>query len=191
MNDSKIMIVDDEPFTRIDIKEMLEESGYKVVGEGKNGEEAIEKARALQPDLIIMDVKMPVMNGIKASSIIKSFSNCAILLLTAFSHREVVEDAKKADINAYLVKPVKERELLPAVEIALSQRRHFLSLQDKIGNLEQKMADRKTIERAKGILMQQLNCTEEQAYRRMQKESMTHHIPMTKLAERVIQQTSS
>lgn len=190
MNDSKIMIVDDEPFTRIDIKEMLVESGYEVVGEGKNGEEAIEKARALQPDLIIMDVKMPVMNGIKASAIIKSFSNCAILLLTAFSHREVVEDAKKADINAYLVKPVKERELLPAVEIALSQRRHFLSLQDKIGNLEQKMADRKTIEKAKGILMQQLNCTEEQAYRRMQKESMTHHIPMIKLAEKVIQQTS-
>lgn len=191
MKRSRIVIVDDEPITRMDIREMLEENGYEVAGEGKNGEEAVEKAHALQPDLIIMDVKMPGMNGVKASSIIKGISDCAILLLTAYSHHELIEDAKKAGINAYLVKPVKERELLPAIEIALSQRLQLLALQNKVGKLEQKMAERKIIEKAKGMLMQQLNCTEEQAHRHMQQESMKRQTPLIKLAEQVIQQISS
>lgn len=191
MKRSRIVIVDDEPITRMDIREMLEENGYEVAGEGKNGEEAVEKAYALQPDLIIMDVKMPGMNGVKASSIIKGISDCSILLLTAYSHHELIEDAKKAGINAYLVKPVKERELLPAIEIVLSQRLQFLALQNKVGKLEQKMAERKTIEKAKGMLMQQLNCTEEQAHRHMQQESMKRQTPLIKLAEQVIQQISS
>ncbi|MGP7818188.1 ANTAR domain-containing response regulator [Niallia sp. 01092] len=184
----KIMIVDDELITRLDMKEMLEGHNYDVVGEGKNGEEAIEKAYSLKPDLIIMDVKMPRVDGIKASSIIKGFSDCAILLLTAYSHFDLVEEAKKANINAFLVKPIKERELLPAVEIALNQREQFLLLQDKIDNLEQKMAERKLIEKAKGLLMQQRNCSEKQAYHLMQKASMKKQIPLVKIAKEIIKQ---
>ncbi|MFD2507706.1 ANTAR domain-containing response regulator [Halalkalibacter alkalisediminis] len=147
----KILIVDDEPITRLDLKEMLEENGYEVVGEGKNGNEAIEKARTLQPDLIIMDVKMPEMNGVKAASVIRGFSDCAVLLLTAYSYRELIEDAKKASINAYLVKPVKERELLPAIEIAFSQREQLQTLNEKVKKMEQKMEDRKKLKRQKAF----------------------------------------
>ncbi|WP_066054190.1 ANTAR domain-containing response regulator [Robertmurraya korlensis] len=189
MNQSKILVVDDEPITRIDIKETLQGKGYMVVGEARNGEEAVEKAYALDPDLIVMDVKMPKMDGIKASSIIKGFSCCSILLLTAFSHDEVIEQAKEVGINAYIVKPVTEKDLIPAVEIALFQRKQNLLLHKKIGRLEQQMKDRKFIEKAKGILMAQLECTEEQAYRHMQKESMEKHIPLAKLAKDVLEKS--
>lgn len=182
------MIVDDEPITRMDIKEMLEENGYYVIGEGKNSEEAIEKAYKLKPDLIIMDVKMPKMNGIKASSVIRGFSDCAILLLTAYSHRELIEQAKQSDINTYLVKPIREHDLLPAVEMTLNQRSRFQALQEKMSRLEQKMAERKQIEKAKGILMQKLLCTEDEAYRYLQKRSMETHIPLGKLAQQVLQE---
>ena len=186
MMSEKIMIVDDEPITRMDIREILEGSGYDVVGEGRNSEEAIEKAYYLKPDLIIMDVKMPKVNGIKTSSVIRGFSDCAILLLTAYSHHELIEQAKDAEINGYLVKPVSERELLPAVEMILSERSRFKALQKEIFRLNQKMEERKIIERAKGILMQQLSCSEYDAYRSMQKHSMATHIPLAKLAEQII-----
>jgi response regulator NasT len=189
MIQSKILVVDDEPITRIDIKEILQGKGYVVVGEAKNGEEAIEKAYALEPDLIIMDVKMPKTDGIKASSIIKGFSSSFILLLTAFSHDELIEQAKEVGINAYIVKPITEKDLIPAVEIALFQREQSLHLHNKIGKLEQQMKDRKLIEKAKGILMAQLECTEEQAYRYMQKESMENHISLAKLAESMLEKS--
>lgn len=190
MKQAKILIVDDETITRVDLKEMLKENGYDVVGEGRNGEEAVEKAFRLKPDLVIMDMKMPIMDGMKASSIIKGFSDCSILLLTAYSHPELIENAKQADINAYLVKPVRERQLLPAVEIALKQREHFLSLQEKIGSLEKKMAERKRIEKAKGTLMQQFSWSEEEAYRHLRKESMRTNTSLIELAEHILQQTS-
>lgn len=189
MIQSKILVVDDEPITRIDIKEILQSKGYMVVGEAKNGEEAVEKAYALEPDLIIMDVKMPKMDGIKASSIIKGFSSSSILFLTAFSHDELIEQAKEVGINAYIVKPITEKDLIPAVEIALFQREQSLRLHTKIGELEQQMKDRKLIEKAKGILMTQLECTEEQAYRHMQKESMEKHIPLAKLAKSMLEKS--
>ncbi|SHS90138.1 two-component system transcriptional regulator [Mycobacteroides abscessus subsp. abscessus] len=189
MIQAKLLVVDDEPITRIDIKEILQGKGYVVVGEAKNGEEAVEKAYALEPDLIIMDVKMPKMDGIKASSIIKGFSNTSILLLTAFSHDELIDQAKEVGINAYIVKPITEKELIPAVEIALFQRQQSLRLHNKIGKLEQQMKDRKLIEKAKGSLMAQLECTEEQAYRHMQKESMEKHIPLAKLAESMLEKS--
>lgn len=189
MIQSKILIVDDEPITRIDMKEILQGKGYKVVGEAKNGEEAVEKAYALEPDLILMDVKMPKMDGIKASSIIKGFSSSSILLLTAFSHDELIDQAKEVGINAYIVKPITEKGLVPAVEIALYQREQSLRLHNKIGKLEQQMKDRKRIEKAKGILMAELDMTEQQAYRYMQKESMEKHIPLAKLAESILEES--
>lgn len=191
MKPSRIMIIDDESITRMDLKEILEEEGYQIAGVGKNGDEAVELAYRLKPDLIIMDVKMPKLNGIKAASIIKGFCDCAVILLTAYSHREFLEEAKKAGIQAYLVKPIKEKDLLPAIEIALSQRQQILSLQEKIYDLERKMTERKMIEKAKGIIMKRLNCTEEQAYRWMQKTSMETHDPMISLAQKVIQPVTS
>ncbi|MDX8046269.1 response regulator [Gracilibacillus sp. S3-1-1] len=186
MNQPKILVVDDEPITRLDIKEILCEKNYHVVGEARNGEEAIERAYKLNPDLIIMDVKMPNVDGLKASSVIRGFSSCSILLLTAYSHDEIIQNAKEFGINAFILKPLKERELIPAVEIALNQRIQELQLHDRIGKLESKITERKVIEKAKGILMVKLDCTEEQAYRKMQRESMERHIPLIKLAETIL-----
>jgi response regulator NasT len=180
------MVVDDEPIIRMDLREMLEAEGYLVVAEAKNGEEAVAQAHRHKPDLIIMDVKMPVMNGIKASNIIRSFSDCSILLLTAYSQRELVQDARKAGVTAYLVKPVSEDDLIPAVEIALSQKEKVVSLKKDIKDIQQKMEDRKKIEKAKGLIMTQHALEEDVAYKWMQKVSMQRRMPLVKLAEEIL-----
>ncbi|EMT52474.1 two-component response regulator [Brevibacillus borstelensis AK1] len=185
MTQPKIMVVDDEPIIRMDLREMLEAEGYLVVAEAKNGEEAVAQAHRHKPDLIIMDVKMPVMNGIKASNIIRSFSDCSILLLTAYSQRELVQDARKAGVTAYLVKPVSEDDLIPAVEIALSQKEKVVSLKKDIKDIQQKMEDRKKIEKAKGLIMTQHALEEDVAYKWMQKVSMQRRMPLVKLAEEI------
>ncbi|MED1742906.1 response regulator [Brevibacillus borstelensis] len=186
MTQPKIMVVDDEPIIRMDLREMLEAEGYLVVAEAKNGEEAVAQAHRHKPDLIIMDVKMPVMNGIKASNIIRSFSDCSILLLTAYSQRELVQDARKAGVTAYLVKPVSEDDLIPAVEIALSQKEKVVSLKKDIKDIQQKMEDRKKIEKAKGLIMTQHALEEDVAYKWMQKVSMQRRMPLVKLAEEIL-----
>jgi response regulator NasT len=132
---NSIVIVDDDPIIRMDIREMLEEEGYEVSGEARNGEEAIELVARLKPDLVIMDVKMPVMNGIKAAQIIRKLHDSSILLLTAYSQRELVQDAREAGVAAYLVKPVSEEDLIPAVEIALSQKEKIESLKKDLEQL--------------------------------------------------------
>ncbi|GED52127.1 response regulator [Brevibacillus borstelensis] len=186
MTQPKIMVVDDEPIIRMDLREMLEAEGYLVVAEAKNGEEAVAQAHRHKPDLIIMDVKMPVMNGIKASNIIRSFSDCSILLLTAYSQRVLVQDARKAGVTAYLVKPVSEDDLIPAVEIALSQKEKVVSLKKDIKDIQQKMEDRKKIEKAKGLIMTQHALEEDVAYKWMQKVSMQRRMPLVKLAEEIL-----
>ncbi|MFS0557166.1 ANTAR domain-containing response regulator [Brevibacillus sp. 179-C9.3 HS] len=186
MTQPKIMVVDDEPIIRMDLREMLENEGYLVVAEAKNGEEAVELAHRHKPDLIIMDVKMPVLNGIKASSIIRSFSDSSILLLTAYSQKELVQDARKAGVTAYLVKPVSEDDLIPAVEIALSQKEKVVSLKKDINDLKQKIEDRKAVEKAKGKLMSALSLEEDAAYKWMQQVSMQRRMPLVKLAEEIL-----
>ncbi len=186
MDSRKILIVDDEPIIRMDLREILESEGYNVVAEAKNGEEAVELAHRHKPDLIIMDVKMPVMNGIKATEIIRKFTDASVLLLTAYSQKELVKDASAAGVTAYLVKPVSEEDLLPAVEIALSQRERVNSLRHDIQALEQKFEERKIVERAKGKIMSHFSFNEEQAYQWMRKESMTKRIPLAKLAEQLL-----
>ncbi|RNB55255.1 response regulator [Brevibacillus gelatini] len=186
MTQPKIMVVDDEPIIRMDLREILENEGYHVVAEAKNGEEAVELAHRHKPDLIIMDVKMPGLNGIKASSIIRSFSDCSILLLTAYSQKELVLDARKAGVTAYLVKPVSEDDLIPAVEIALSQKEKVVSLKKDISDLKQKIEDRKCVEKAKGKLMKALSLEEEAAYKWMQQASMQRRMPLVKLAEEIL-----
>ncbi len=186
MTQPKIMVVDDEPIIRMDLREMLENEGYLVVAEAKNGEEAVEQAHRHKPDLIIMDVKMPVLNGIKASGIIRSFSDSSILLLTAYSQKELVQDARKAGVTAYLVKPVSEDDLIPAVEIALSQKEKVVSLKKDINDLKQKIEDRKAVEKAKGKLMSALSLEEDAAYKWMQQVSMQRRMPLVKLAEEIL-----
>jgi len=186
MTQPKIMVVDDEPIIRMDLREMLENEGYQVIAEAKNGEEAVSLAHRHKPDLIIMDVKMPVLNGIKASSIIRSFSDSSILLLTAYSQKELVQDARKAGVTAYLVKPVSEDDLIPAVEIALSQKEKVVSLKKDISDLKQKIEDRKSVEKAKGKLMSALSLEEDAAYKWMQQVSMQRRMPLVKLAEEIL-----
>jgi len=186
MTQPKIMVVDDEPIIRMDLREMLENEGYQVIAEAKNGEEAVSLAHHHKPDLIIMDVKMPVLNGIKASSIIRSFSDSSILLLTAYSQKELVQDARKAGVTAYLVKPVSEDDLIPAVEIALSQKEKVVSLKKDISDLKQKIEDRKSVEKAKGKLMSALSLEEDAAYKWMQQVSMQRRMPLVKLAEEIL-----
>jgi two-component system, response regulator PdtaR len=183
---NSIVVVDDDPIIRMDIREMLEEEGYEVSGEARNGEEAIELVARLKPDLVIMDVKMPVMNGIKAAQIIRKLHDSSILLLTAYSQRELVHDAREAGVAAYLVKPVSEEDLIPAVEIALSQKQKIESLKKDLEQLKQSMEERKQIEKAKGAVMKALSMDEEQAYKQMRGASMAARIPLSKLAERIL-----
>ncbi|MCS7464602.1 response regulator [Paenibacillus doosanensis] len=181
-----IVVVDDDPIIRMDICEMLEEEGYTLAGEAKNGEEAVELVARVKPDLVIMDVKMPVMNGIKAARIIRSMQDTSVLLLTAYSQRELVRDARDAGVAAYLVKPVSEEDLIPAVEIALSQKRRIDSLKQDLERLKQSAEDRKAIEKAKGLLMKAYALEEEEAYRRMREASMSARMPMGRLAELIL-----
>lgn len=183
---TKILVVDDDPIIRMDIKEMLEEEGYYVVGEAKNGEVAVEMAFKHEPDLIIMDVKMPKMNGIKASQIIQKKLDCAVLLLTAYSQRDLIQDARKAGVAAYLVKPVTERNLFPSVEMAVGQKVRIDRLKGDISDLEHNLEARKTIDIAKGKLMLNRSMSEDEAYRWLRKQSMTERIPMDKLARRLL-----
>jgi response regulator NasT len=183
-----IVVVDDDPIIRLDIREMLEDAGYRVTGEASNGQDAVEIVSQLRPDLVVMDVKMPKMNGIKAARIIRKMFpiDTAILLLTAYSERELVRDARDAGVTAYLVKPVSESDLIPAVEIALSQQEKLASMQQDLDALRQKMEDRKRIEKAKGLIMQELSLDEEQAYNRMRAVSMAERIPLAQLAAQIL-----
>lgn len=178
-----IVVVDDDPIIRMDIREMLEEGGYLVAGEAKNGEEAVELIARVKPDLAIMDIKMPVMNGIKASNIIRKLQqDTSVLLLTAYSQKELVKEAREAGVAAFLVKPVSEVDLLPAVEIALSQKEKMDSLKQDIKLLKQSIEERKLIEKAKGIVMQTFALSEGEAYAKMRDVSMSARIPLSKLA---------
>lgn len=184
---NSIIVVDDDPIIRMDIREMLEVEGYFVGGEAKNGQEAVELVAKLKPDLVIMDVKMPVMNGIKASHIIRKMHDTSVLLLTAYSQKELVQDARSAGVAAYLVKPVSEEDLIPAIEIALSQKEKMDSLKKDLEQLKQSMEDRKLVEKAKGVVMKAFGLDEDEAYRKLRGASMAARIPLSKLAVSVMQ----
>lgn len=185
---ASIVVVDDDPIIRLDIREMLEEEGYHVAGEAKNGEEAVELVANLKPDLVIMDVKMPKMNGIKATQIIRRLQerDTSILLLTAYSQKELVQEAREAGVSAYLVKPVSEEDLIPAVEIALSQREKMTALKKDLDTLRRSIDDRKLVEKAKGTLMKELALSEDEAYCKLREISMAERIQMPQLAQRIL-----
>ncbi|KIL76462.1 ANTAR domain-containing response regulator [Bacillus badius] len=182
----RILLVEDESLIRLDISSILQDNGYEVVGEAGDGEKAVELAFALKPDLIIMDIKMPKLNGLKAGKIISDKLDIPIILVTAYSQKEFVEKSKQANVVGYLVKPVSEANLLPAVEVALNQAAKMRTMQDAVAAANEQVEKRKLIERAKGLLMKHLSVSEEEAYQRMRKFSMKHRLSMNETAEKVI-----
>ncbi|MEY3454427.1 MAG: hypothetical protein RLZZ147_552 [Actinomycetota bacterium] len=163
---------------------MLTESGYEVVGQGANGEEAIELVNTHKPDLVILDVKMPVLDGISAAE--KIINSCPVLMLTAFSQKELVERARDTGVMAYVVKPFTINDLLPAIEISISRFRQMKSLEVEVADLYERLETRKVLDRAKGILMKALNISEPDAFSWIQKTAMDRRISMKEVAQGVI-----
>jgi len=186
MESLRIVIADDEPIIRLDLRKTLENMGHQVVGEAGDGARAVEIARELKPDIIILDIKMPEMDGIEAAKIVTTEGVAPVLLLTAYSQKDLVDRAKDAGVFAYLVKPFKEADLLPAMEIAISRYEEFVELENEVTDLENKLDTRKAVDRAKGILMDQYGLKEQEAFRRIQVQSMNTRKSMREIAEAII-----
>ena len=182
----RVVIAEDEALIRLDLKEMLEEEGYSVVAEAADGETAVEKVTALQPDLAILDVKMPVMDGISAAERITADRLAAVVMLTAFSQRELVARASAAGAMAYLVKPFTKADLVPAIEIAVSRYEEMKALETEVEDLQDRLETRKIVDRAKGDLQATHGWTEAEAFRWIQKTSMDRRLTMRKVAEAVL-----
>ncbi len=186
MESLRIVIADDEPIIRLDLRKTLENMGHQVVGEAGDGAKAVEVARELKPDIVILDIKMPEMDGIDAAKVITTEGIAPVLLLTAYSQKDLVDRAKDAGVFAYLVKPFKEADLLPAMEIAISRYEEFVELENEVSDLENKLDTRKAVDRAKGILMDQYGLKEQEAFRRIQVQSMNTRKSMREIAEAII-----
>ncbi|WP_245920629.1 ANTAR domain-containing response regulator [Melghirimyces profundicolus] len=184
---AKILLAEDNTILRMDLHEILIQAGYEVVAEAGNGNEAIELSASHRPNLVLMDIKMPKMNGLKASRIIGNAYNIPSLILTAYSQKEFVQEAENAFIVGYLVKPIRETDLVPAVEVALQQAKRLYSLQSQNRELNQKLEDRKIIERAKGLLMKEKGWAEEAAFKKMRSYCMMHNLSMVNLARSILE----
>ena len=182
----RVLVAEDEALIRFDLVELLNDEGYEVVGQAGDGEAAVEMARELEPDLVVMDVKMPKMDGIAAAEIIASERIAPVVMLTAFSQRDLVEQARQAGAMAYVVKPFDASDVVPAIEIAMARYAEIRALDDEIEDLEERLASRKTIDQAKGILQQDLGLTEPEAFRWIQKTAMDMRKSMRDVAEGVI-----
>ena len=184
MANIRILVAEDEALIRMDLIEMLREAGYEVVAEAADGAQAIELAELHKPDLAILDVKMPVLDGISAAE--KIISIAPVLMLTAFSQKELVERARDAGVMAYVVKPFSIGDLIPAIEIAFSRHKQMVSLADEVADLHDRLETRKLIDRAKGILMKALNLSEPEAFSWIQKAAMDRRLTMKEVAQAVI-----
>jgi response regulator NasT len=181
---TRILVAEDETLIRMDLVEMLTEAGYEVIAQATNGEEAIALANEHKPDLAILDVQMPVLDGISAAE--KIIAIAPVLMLTAFSQRELVDRARDAGVMAYVVKPFTISDLVPAIEIAISRHTQMRSLAEEVADLHDRLETRKVIDRAKGILMKALNLTEPEAFSWIQRAAMDRRITMKEVAEAVI-----
>ncbi|HHT40363.1 MAG TPA: response regulator [Actinomyces sp.] len=186
----RVLVAEDEALIRLDIVETLKGAGYEVVADVDNGEAAVEKALELEPDLCVLDVKMPKMDGITAAEKILKELSCAVVMLTAFSQTELVERARDAGAMAYVVKPFSPSDLLPAVEIAVSRQSEILALEDEIADLSERFETRKIVDRAKGLLMERMGMSEPEAFRWIQKTSMDRRLSMREVADAVIDQVA-
>ena len=180
----RILVAEDEALIRMDLVEMLQEAGYEVIAQATNGEEAIALALEHQPDLAILDVKMPVLDGISAAE--KIIATAPVLMLTAFSQRELIDRARDAGVMAYVVKPFTIGDLVPAIEIAVSRHTQMQSLALEVADLHERLETRKIIDRAKGILMKALNLSEPEAFSWIQRAAMDRRLSMREVAQAVI-----
>ncbi len=186
MERTRVIIADDESLIRMDLREMLTNLGYLVVGEVADGRSAVNQARELRPDVVIMDIRMPDMDGIEAAKVLTEERIAPVVLLSAYSQRELVQRAREAGVVAYLVKPYREEELNPAIEVALARFAEFKDLQKQVSDLQEALETRKLVDRAKGILMDKQGLTEAEAFRKIQKMSMDNRKPMKDVAEAII-----
>ncbi len=182
----RIVVAEDEAIIRLDLAEMLGESGYEVVGQASNGEQAVALTREHHPDLVIMDVKMPVLDGISAAEQLGKERIAPVIMLTAFSQKELVERARDAGVMAYIVKPFTRDDLAPAIDIARSRWTELTALEREVADLGERLETRKAVDRAKGILMQQLKLSEAEAFRWIQKTAMDRRLGMKEVADAVI-----
>lgn len=182
----RVVIAEDEAIIRLDLKEILEEEGYEVVGETGRGDEAVELVKEHQPDIAILDIKMPGLDGLSAAREIAGARRAAVLILTAFSQRDLVEQARDAGTLGYLVKPFQRTELVPAIEVALGRFRESQQLHDQVANLEDQLETRKLVDRAKGLLMDEHQLSETEAFAFLQKTAMQERRTMKAIAEQVL-----
>jgi response regulator NasT len=190
VNQRRVVVAEDEALIRMDIVETLKEAGFDVVAEAKDGLEAVELVKEHKPDLLVTDIKMPNLDGLGAAEKLKD-EKVAIVLLTAFSQKELVERANEAGAMAYIVKPFTPNDLLPAVELALSRHTQMLALESEIADLNERFETRKLVDRAKGLLNEKMNLSEPEAFRWIQKASMDRRLTMQEVAQTVIEQLGS
>jgi response regulator NasT len=183
---TRVIIADDESLIRMDLREMLTNQGYLVVGEVGDGRSAVNLARELRPDIVIMDIKMPDMDGIEAAKIMTEERLAPVLLLSAYSQQELVQRARQAGVAGYLVKPFRESDLPPAIEVALARFSEFRAMEREVDTLQDALETRKAVDRAKGILMDTQGLSETEAFRKIQKMSMNNRKPMRAVAEAII-----
>jgi response regulator NasT len=184
----RVVVAEDEALIRLDLVEMLREEGYEVVGEAGDGEAAVRLAEELRPDLVMLDVKMPVLDGISAAERIASARIAPVVMLTAFAQRELVERARDAGAMAYLVKPFTKGDLVPAIELAVSRYAEITTLEAEVADLEERFETRKRVERAKSLLQQAYKLTEADAFRWLQKSAMDRRLTMREVADVVIRE---
>jgi len=182
----RVVIAEDEAIIRLDLKESLEEEGYEVVGEAGRGDQAIDLVRELRPDLVMLDIKMPVMDGLTAARTIAAERICAVLMLTAFSQREIIEEARDAGALAYLVKPFQKNDLIPAIEVAIGRFRELQALDGEVDALGEQLESRKLVDRAKGVLMDECGYKEQDAFTFIQRTAMSDRCRMRDVADRII-----
>lgn len=187
----RVVVAEDEALIRLDLVELLEEHGYEIVGQASDGEEAVRLANELEPDLIVMDVKMPKMDGITAADKIAEDRICAVVMLTAFSQRDLIKRAKEAGAMAYVVKPFDASDVIPAIEIAMARFAEIRGVEDEVMDLEERLESRKIVDQAKGILQASLDLTEPEAFRWIQKTAMDLRKSMREVAQGVIDHVES
>jgi AmiR/NasT family two-component response regulator len=182
----RVVVADDESIIRLDLKETLRKMGHEVVGEAGDGRTAVDLARKLKPDVVMMDIKMPELDGIDAAKVISQEKVAPVVLVTAYSQLDLVKRAEDAGVFAYVVKPFTESALLPAIGIAIARYREFLDISQQAATLQDALEARKLIERAKGVLMEKQGLSEQEAYRRIQQQSMNLRRTMREIAEAIL-----